>query len=178
MKVRLLVCAVTSVALSSCAPAAPPAAPAADIAAVTREITQLETRWSGIAAAKDVAGFVAFYTDDAYVYLAGAPPMHGPAAIHAGLLPAMADPNFSLHFETVRVQASAGGDLACSQGTYTEGGTDPATHRAATTRGNYVTCWRRNAAGEWRAFVDITAVDPTAAAAPPPVAAVAAAAAR
>ena len=171
MKVRLLVCAATSVALSSCAPAAPPAAPAVDTAAITREITQVETRWSAIAAAKDVAGFAAFYADDAYLYLDGAPPMHGPAAIQAGLAPAMADPNFSLHFETVRVQVSTAGDLACSQGTYTEGATNPATHRAATTHGNYVTCWRRNAAGEWRAFVDITAVDPTAVAAPPPIAA-------
>ncbi|MBI1791999.1 MAG: DUF4440 domain-containing protein, partial [Acidobacteria bacterium] len=59
-------------------------------------------------------------------------------------------------------------DMAFSEGSYETTGTDPATKKKVSEKGNYVTCWMKQADGSWKAVADITAAEP---AAPAPAAA-------
>jgi hypothetical protein len=52
--------------------------------------------------------------------------------------------------------------LACSEGTYAQTATDPATKKKVSEKGNYVTCWMKQADGTWKAIADITAAEPAA----------------
>jgi len=82
--------------------------------------------------------------------------------ISKGLKEFMADPNFSSTFKTSRVHVAKSGDLACSEGTYAQTATDPASKKKVSEKGNYVTCWMKQADGNWKAIADITAAEPAA----------------
>ena len=88
--------------------------------------------------------------------------MHGMEGISKGLKEFMADPNFSSTFKTSRVHVAKSGDLACSEGTYAQTATDPASKKKVSEKGNYVTCWMKQADGNWKAVADITAAEPAA----------------
>ena len=88
--------------------------------------------------------------------------MHGAEGISKGLKEFMADPNFSSTFKTSRVHVAKSGDLACSEGTYAQTATDPASKKKVSEKGNYVTCWMKQADGTWKAVAEITAAEPAA----------------
>lgn len=147
-----------AIMLASCEKPAPPDTRDAD----AKAIKELEDGWSKVAGAKDAAKFVSYYTPDASVYITGAPAMHGTEQIAKGLKQAMDDPNFSSQFKTTRVHVAKSGDLACSEGTYEQTGTDPASKKKVGEKGHYVTCWTKQADGGWKAIADITAAEPPA----------------
>ena len=143
--------------------------PAADThEADVKAIRAVEAAWSKEAASKNVTTFVKYYTADALVLMTGVPPMRGTEAITGGLKGAMADPNFSLTFETVKVTVAKSGDLAYTEGTFVETVTDAATKKKITEKGSYVTCWVKQADGGWKAATDVAMTEP-----PPPPAPVA-----
>ena len=119
----------------------------------------VECPWHGI---KDAAKFASYYAPDASLYVTGLPAMHGTEGISKGLKEFMADPNFSSTFKTSRVHVAKSGDLACSEGTYEQTATDPASKKKVSEKGNYVTCWMKQADGNWKAIADITAAEPAA----------------
>jgi uncharacterized protein (TIGR02246 family) len=150
--------------LASCEKPAPPDTREAD----AKAITELEDSWSKVIGTKDAAKFASYYAPDASLYVTGLPAMHGVEGISKGLKEFMADPNFSSTFKTSRVHVAKSGDLACSEGTYAQTATDPASKKKVSENGNYVTCWMKQADGSWKAVADITAAEP---AAPAPTAA-------
>jgi ketosteroid isomerase-like protein len=81
--------------------------------------------------------------------------MVGIARIRAGLGQMTSDPALSLRFHAERVEVSASGDLAYTQGTYTYRSTDPHSHQPVDDHGSYVTTYRRQANGSWKAVDDI-----------------------
>jgi len=117
-------------------------------------IRALEERWNQDWARRDVARLAAHYTDDA-VLMAPGTRMVGLARIRAGIAEMVADPALALHFHADRVEVSAAGDLAYTQGTYTMRMTDPRSHRPVEDHGSYVTTYRRQADGSWKAVDDI-----------------------
>lgn len=147
--------------LASCEKPAPPDTREAD----AKAIGELEDTWSKVMGTKDAAKFASSYAADASLYLTGFPAMHGAEAISKGLKAAMDDPNFSGSFKTTRVHVAKSGDMACSEGTYDETGTDPVSKKKVSEKGNYVTCWMKQADGNWKAIADITAAEPAAPAA-------------
>jgi uncharacterized protein (TIGR02246 family) len=126
-----------------------------------KAIRDLEDSWSQTIPAKDAAKFTSYYAPDAAVYVTGAPAMHGTEAISKGMKEVMSDPNFSLSFKTTRVHVAKSGDLACSEGSYAETETDPTSKKKIAGKGNYVTCYSKQADGNWKAIADITAAEPT-----------------
>jgi len=152
------------VVLGSCEKPAPPDTRAAD----EKAIRALEEEWSKAAMAKDATKFAGYYAPDASLYIPGAPAMHGKAAIADGLKTAMSDPNFSLSFKTAQVHVAKSGDLACSEGTYEETGSIPVSKKKVEEKGNYVTCYSKQADGTWKAIADITTIEGSPA--PPPAA--------
>jgi uncharacterized protein (TIGR02246 family) len=122
--------------------------------ATAAAIRAIEARWNEEWARRNVAQLAAHYTRDA-VLMAPGVRLVGMAQIRAGLGQMTGDPAFSLHFHADRVEVSASGDLAWTQGTYTLRSTDPRTHQPVDDHGSYVTTYRRQADGSWKAVDDI-----------------------
>ena len=149
--------------LASCEKPAPPDTRAAD----EKAIRELEDTWSKVMGTKDAAKFASYYAADASLYIAGAPAMHGKEVISNGLKAAMDDPNFALSFKTAKVHVARSGDLACSEGTYEQTSSNPASKKKVEEKGNYVTCWAKQGDGSWKAIADISTAEPGAPAPPP-----------
>jgi uncharacterized protein (TIGR02246 family) len=127
----------------------------ADIAALKAN----EAQWVQDYAAKDVDKVAAHYADDAVLMIPGAPPVVGKDAIHTGFKPMLADPALSLKFEASKVDVAKSGDLAYTEGSYTMTLTDPQTKQIVHDHGSYVTTYRKQPDGAWKATVDIVNSD-------------------
>lgn len=145
-----LFCATLAALLAGCAPSAPDTHDA-DVKA----IKDTETAWVTDANTKDPAKFAAHYTDDASVLLPNEPILTGKDNITSALKPMMADPNFALQFQATKIDVAKSGDLGYTQGTYTMTMTDPKTKQPWTDRGKYVTVYKKQADGSWKAVSDI-----------------------
>ncbi len=136
----------------SCAPAPKPAdTHDADVQA----IKDIEAQANKDYEAKDLDKLVGFYTDDAVLMAPGTVPAVGKDAIRSGIKQMVADPARSLKFEATRVEVASGGDMAYTQGPYTMTMTDPSTKKPINDKGSYVTVYRKQADGSWKAVSDI-----------------------
>ena len=133
---------------------APPPAPNTHDADV-KAIRDLEAAWVQAFAAKDVDKIGAFYADDASMFDPDAPVISGKAAIKEAYKPFLADKNSSLTFVSDKVDVAKSGDLGYSQGAYTMTFTDPKTKKVLTDRGKYVTVYKKQTDGSWKAVADI-----------------------
>ena len=141
--------------LAGCSPSAPPDTHDADVKA----IKDTEMAWMRDAGTKDVEKWVSYYTDDGVVLLPNAPAIAGKDNIRAAMKPMMADPKFALQFGSSKVDVSKSGDLAYAQGTYTMNMTDPNTKSPAMDRGKYLTVFKKQADGTWKAVEDMLSSD-------------------
>ena len=141
--------------LGGCSNMAPTENRDADVQAVK----DTEAAWVNDAATKDVDKFAANYADDGTVLFPNAPAISGKDNIKAALKPMLADPNFALTFQATKVDVGKGGDLAYTQGTYSMTMTDPKTKQPVTDRGKYITTFRKQADGKWKAVEDMISSD-------------------
>ncbi|MGA9528576.1 MAG: SgcJ/EcaC family oxidoreductase [Terriglobales bacterium] len=130
--------------------ATPPDTRAADVQAVK----DVEAAWVKDAATKDANKWASYYTDDAAGLFPGSPTVTGKDGIKAVIAPMVADPNFALTFAATRTEASKGGDMVYSYGTYTMTMTNPKTKKPATDHGKYLTVYTKQADGSWKAVAD------------------------
>ena len=148
---RMIVCALAaSVVLSGCQKAQK----SVDTARIEAELRQNEAKWNEAYAKKDAAALAGAYSDDAALANPGAPLAVGKDAIAKSNAAFTADPNMSVEFASDRVQVAASGDLAYTRGHYTSTFTDPETNKPVTGTGNYLTVWKKQADGSWRAVED------------------------
>ncbi|MBI2680852.1 MAG: SgcJ/EcaC family oxidoreductase [Candidatus Solibacter usitatus] len=146
--------AALAVILAGCAPAPPPPAPDTR-AADAQAIRDLEKAWEQAFATKDVDKIGAFYADDASALLSNMPVINGVPAIKATLKAMVEDKNFAINFAATKVEVSKASDLAYSQGAYSLTLTDPKTKKAVTEKGKYVTAFKKQADGTWKAVADM-----------------------
>ncbi len=118
-----------------------------------------ETAWANDWQAKDLNKIMDHYADDATLMVANAPLMKGTDAIRDGLKEFLTDKNLSLSFTGTSVEVSKGGDLAYTQGTYTMTQTDPKSKRPVTEKGKYLTVYKKQTDGSWKAIEDISTPD-------------------
>ena len=144
-------CAIAGCNSGNMAPAAPPDTHDADVKAISDSEAQWNQEW----AAKDVDKVAAHYADDAVVMTPGAPATKGAAAIRSELQEMMKDPGFALKFHASMVDVSKSGELGYTQGSYEMTMSDPKTHKPMTDHGSYVTTYRKQADGSWKAVADI-----------------------
>ena len=95
------------------------------------------------------------YFGDAVLMTPGGDPAKGRDAIKAGLTPMLADKALSLKFKASKVDVARSGDLGYSQGEYQLTVTNPATHKVINDHGTYVTTYRKQSDGSWKAVADI-----------------------
>jgi uncharacterized protein (TIGR02246 family) len=131
-------------------------APAPDTrAADEKTIREGEIAWNADFAAKDADKIVGHYADAAMLMAPGQPPAQGKDAIRASLNGMLADKNLALSFTAATVEVAKGGDIAYSQGTYALTTTNPKTRRPVNEKGTYVTVYKKQAGGDWKAVEDI-----------------------
>jgi uncharacterized protein (TIGR02246 family) len=157
---RLGACAVAAVTLAALSGCAQPDTRDTD----AKAIKDLETQWAQEYAAKNTDKALAHYADDAVLMPPGMAASAGKAAIGKVLKEMVADPALSLKFHAGKVEVAKSGDLAYSQGSYTMTVTDPTSRRPVNDHGSYVTVYRKQADGSWKAVADIasSAVAPPA----------------
>lgn len=124
--------------------------PNADI----QTIKDIETQWNKDFAAKDADKLVAHYAENAVVMNSGAPPAAGQDAIRKTLGAMVGDPAFSLAFQTADVEVAKSGDLAYTHGTYQMKITDPGTRKVIDDKGTYLTVYKKQPDGSWKAVED------------------------
>ena len=145
-------CALGFLALTSCSQAPPPDTREADARALRDgEVAAFTKDWSG----KDADRIAAHYTADGNVMAPNLPIMTGKDAIGKALKEVLADPNWSLSLQAVQVEVSKGGDFGYVRGAYVNTSTDPATRKAISEKGRFLTIFRKEADGSWKAVQDI-----------------------
>ena len=151
----ITVTTVAALAAVSLLGACKPAAPAVDKAKIAEAIKAVEVQWVADIKTRDPAKFASYYTSDTTMIMPGGPPAHGAAAVQAGMTESFKDPNFGLEFAADAADVSDAGDMAYTQGHFTEYQTDPTTHAKVSQSGSYVTVWKKQADGSWKAAQDI-----------------------
>jgi len=158
MKSLILLCgtAAMALAMTACNQAPAPAAATPDTRdADTKAISDNESQWNSDWAAKDADKLAAHYADDAVLMAPGMEPLKGRDAIRSGLSGMTSDKALSLKFKASKVEVSKSGDVAYTQGDYQMTMTDPATHKVMNDHGTYVTTYRKQGDGSWKAVADI-----------------------
>jgi uncharacterized protein (TIGR02246 family) len=123
--------------------------------AEAKAIQNTEAQWVQDFASKDLDKVVSHYTDDATFMVQGMAPISGKDAIRNLDKQMVSDPTLNLKFSSSKVEVAKSGDLAYSQGTYAMTMTDPQTHQPVNDSGSYVTAWRKEPDGTWKAVSDI-----------------------
>jgi len=118
-----------------------------------------EARWNQDIASRDPDKWASYYTDDAVLMVQGEPAINGKAAIRSALQQMTSDPNMSLKFQASKAEVASSGDLGYTQGTYTLTVTNPQTKKVVTDHGSYVTDYRKQPDGTWKAVADIATSD-------------------
>ncbi|HEY2857301.1 MAG TPA: SgcJ/EcaC family oxidoreductase [Terracidiphilus sp.] len=151
----VLVCvAALACGMSACNTAAPAAAPDTHDADV-KAINDTEVQWNKDYEARDLDKIAAHYADDGVLMAPGGPAAKGTAAIRAGLQEMMKDPGLTLKFHATMTDVSKSGELGYTQGSYVMTVTNPMTHKPMKDHGSYVTTYRKQADGSWKAVADI-----------------------
>ncbi|HXB67186.1 MAG TPA: SgcJ/EcaC family oxidoreductase [Candidatus Acidoferrales bacterium] len=124
-----------------------------------KAVRDVEAAWARDSGAKDAEKFAGYYADDGSLLLPNAPIINGKEAIKAAVKGMMTDPNFALSFQGTRAEASKGGDMVSSIGTYTMTVSDPKTKKPLTDKGKYLTVFKKQADGSWKAIADMVNSD-------------------
>jgi len=130
--------------------APPPDTHDADVKAIGDNEAQWVKHWE----ARDLDKIAAHYADDAVLMTPGAPAVQGKDDIRKVSEAMLKDPALMVSLQPSRIDVS--GPLAYTQGTYTLKMTDPKTHKIVEDHGSYVTTYRKQADGSWKAEADIT----------------------
>ena len=140
------------------APATPAAAPDTHDADV-QAIKDTEVAWAKVSAAKDAEKFASYYTDDGSLLPQDAPPVTGKDAIAKAVKQMMSDPNFALDFHGTSWDVAKSGDVGYAQGVYTMTMTNPKTKKATPDKGKYLTVFKKQSDGTWKAVEDMVSSD-------------------
>ena len=131
-------------------------APADRREADIREVQDVEARWAKDAALKDPARSADYYSAaDAVAIFPHSAPITGRDNIQGVLAAMMADPNFAISFQGAKAEASKGGDLVYTVGSYSLTKSDPKDKKPVTDKGKYMRVYKKQADGTWKAVADM-----------------------
>jgi len=160
--VPIMIAALAAVSTAACTKGAQASV---DTAQVTDSIKAQETQWEKDYAAKDVNALAGHYADDAALAGPGDPVANTDADRRKVLQQLVSDPDFKISFATDRVEVAQSGDLASSRGHYSLTMTDKATNKPVDSTGAYLTVYKKQSDGSWKALEDFVTPGPAPAAA-------------
>lgn len=126
-----------------------------DTKAEGEKLMALSREWSKQAAGKDVDKIVNYWSDDAVLFTNGRPAINGKNALRQMVEESLNIPGFKITWEPVKVDVSESGDMAYLI-EKNEMTMQDSTGKPFVIKGNVVTVWKKNTAGEWKAVVDIS----------------------
>lgn len=124
-----------------------------------KAVKAVEAAWVRDIATKDADKFASYYAQDATLLMPEAPAVNGRDNIEAAIKPMLADPNFSLTFQASKAEASKGGDFVYTIGRYSTTMSSPTDKKPVTHKGNYLTLYKKQADGNWKAVADMVSSD-------------------
>jgi len=127
-----------------------------DTAADAQKIQDTEKQWNVDMVSKDADKIASYYADDAVLMAPRMAPMVGRESIRAAMKQLVADPAISLTFKAAKIEVAESGDLGYTRGAYVMTMTDPQTRKVVHDEGSYVTTYRKQADGTWKAVADIS----------------------
>lgn len=137
----------------------PGAAPASR-AEGERALREMEASLAAAVAAKDGKGFLSFWAEDAAAFPPGKPVVVGKENILKEWASILENPDVTLSWQPDKAEVSGSDDLGYTYGKYRWTGKDSG-GRMEVRNGKYVTIWRKEKDGRWRAVVDLgTPSDP------------------
>lgn len=151
---RAAVCLV----LASMWPLACAPTPVLDLEAEREAVLQADRDFAEAVAERGVEAWVSYFAEDG-VMLTTTGEVRGHVAIRELMTPAFESPGFALSWTPAFAEVSEGGDLAYTFGTYERTVTD-AEGTLGTTRGRYVTIWRKQTDGTWKVVFDMGNTEP------------------
>ena len=157
MTITLLGAAAIALTAGGCSKSGTSAASADSI---KQAITADEAKWNQQFKSKDTEALVGHYADDAFFYATGQAPANGSTAIRQIYANASTDPAFEVHFASDKMDVAGSGDLAYSRGKFDEKFTDKKTGKVMTGSGTYITVYKKQADGSWKAVEDFAPIDP------------------
>jgi len=160
--VPVMLATVAAFALSGCTKGAEAAA---DTSKIADAIKAQEAGWQKGYADKDINVLAGEYADDAVLASPGEALATTDVDRRKSLGELISDPNFKLSFATDRVLVASAGDMATSRGHYTITTTDKATNKPVTSDGTYLTVYKKQADGAFKAVEDVIIPGPAPAAA-------------
>jgi uncharacterized protein (TIGR02246 family) len=125
---------------------------AVDMAAAKRSIRIADLELAKAVSDRNLEKFNSLVADDAVFF--GRDVSRGREAVAKAWLPLFTDASMFLRWQPDEVHVSASGDLGYSIGTYERMSKDPS-GRPTSATGTYVSIWRKQADGKWRAVLDI-----------------------
>jgi uncharacterized protein (TIGR02246 family) len=134
----------------------------ADPAAAKKAIAAAEKKWSEQFQAKpaDLEALLGNYAEDAFFIAPGVKSANGSTEIRQAYANGLADPNFTISFASDKIDVASSGELAYSRGHFTEKFTDPKSGQVMNTSGSFLTVWKKQQDGSWKAEEDFAASDP------------------
>jgi ketosteroid isomerase-like protein len=160
--VPLTIAIVVALASSGCTKGAE-AAP--DAAQISDSIKAQEAQWEKEYAAKDINALAGHYAKDGALGGPGDAVALTEVDRRKALQALISDPNFKLSFASDRIEVAKSGDLASSRGHYSLTMTDKATNKPADSSGSYLTVYKKQEDGSWKAIEDFITPGPAPAAA-------------
>ena len=154
----ILVSSLVMMGLALACQQPPPPSPPDTRAADEGAVREVDAAWSKAWAAKDLEGSLSFFADDALWLQHNVPMMKDKESMRKWLSDLMASPGFSGSWQASKVEASRGGDLAYSIGTY-QGTIPDAKGKPVSDRGKYVTVWKKQPDSKWKVVADIANSD-------------------
>ena len=128
---------------------------AADTTKIADTIKAQEAGWQKAYADKDVNVLAGEYAEDAVLASPGDPIATTDVDRRKAIQSLISDPNFKLSFASDDVRVASAGDMASSRGHYTITTTDKATGKPVTGSGTYVTVYKKQADGGFKAVEDV-----------------------
>jgi uncharacterized protein (TIGR02246 family) len=121
-------------------------------------IRAADAEWNNAMRAKDVEKSVSFYADDAVLLANKVPSLQGHDNIRKEFQKMLSETGVSIVFTNTGVEVSRSGDLAWDHGTYQFTEIDKKGHSMKGT-GKYLTVWKKQSDGSWKAVADMDNTD-------------------
>jgi len=112
-------------------------------------------------AAKGIEGWVEFAADDAVFMPEGLDFVRGKEAVRKFYTPMFARKGFTLRWEPIEAVVAASGDLGYTLGRWKSTAINPE-GKTVTGQGKYLTIWKKQKDGSWKAAVDVGNTTPAA----------------
>ena len=155
MKSRHLTLAVAVIALAGCKGMKEEhKEAAADPAAIESELKTIEAGWERDYQSRDVDKAVAHYSNDAAVANPGMALASDEVSRKMAISQFLSDPSMKVTFASDRVGVAQSGELAYTRGHYAIDTIDPKTKQPKTDTGSYLTVWKKQGDGSWKAVED------------------------